>query len=292
VQRQSDFLDALGTLPDVRIIEGKFKAKTVHCNGCDDKWTTHEEKQTDVNIAVEMIRDAVSDAFDTALLLSGDSDLQPPVIAVQELALDKRVVVVCPPGRFSDELVTAASAFMTLGRKKLADSQSADDVRPRPSPPTRAGERARILNAMAGFWMSIEVLDGAFAASLWAEAWGDSLTEAALAHGAVEWCWQRQGCGVILEVSFTSEDDWERFRGSSTVRAALDSAPDPTAVLVYRGRGGSVGTSEPRRPRPLRGSGAAALPLPPPEPLVEDDFRVFADDIERRQLVSVGSFTR
>jgi hypothetical protein len=132
--------------------------------------------------------------------------------------------------------------------------------------------------------MSIEVLDGSFVASLWAEAWGDSLVETALVHGAVDWRWQRQGFGVVFEVSFTSEAAWERFRASDTVRSALESAPDPTAVIVYRGRGGSTGTNEPRRPRPLRGSGAAALPLPLGEFIVEEDFRVFSGDVERRRM--------
>ncbi len=33
-------------------------------------------------------------------------------------------------------------------------------------------------------------------------------------------------------------------------------------LIMYRGRGGSSGASFPRRPRPLIGSGSAALPLP------------------------------
>lgn len=118
--------------------------------------------------------------------------------------------------------------------------------------------------------MSIEVLDGSFAASLWAEAWGDSLAETAVVHGALDWEWSRHPWGVVLEVSFDSDAAWERFRASDVVRSALESAPDPTAVVVYRGRGGSAGTHEPRRPRPLRGSGAAALPLPLEELFVEE----------------------
>ena len=39
--------------------------------------------------------------------------------------------------------------------------------------------------------------------------------------------------------------------------------PDPlTGLIVYRGRGGSSGAPFPRKPRPLVGSGSAALPLP------------------------------
>lgn len=43
--------------------------------------TSYEEKMTDVNIAVELLGDAQDDAFDTAIIISGDSDLTPPVRA-------------------------------------------------------------------------------------------------------------------------------------------------------------------------------------------------------------------
>jgi hypothetical protein len=70
------------------------------------------------------------------------------------------------------------------------------------------------------------------------------------------------------------------------MRAALDAVPDPTAVIVYRGRGGSAGTKEPRRPRPLIGSGAAALPMPFE---VLDDLEVLyaGPSAERRRLTLV-----
>lgn len=134
--------------------------------------------------------------------------------------------------------------------------------------------------------MSIEVFDGSFAASLWAEAWGDSLVEAALVHGALDWGWHRHKCGVVFELKLPNDPAWARFRFSDTVRAALEAAPDPTSVIVYRGRSGSTGRTEPRRPRPFRGSGAAALPLPLGEFVVEEDFRVFSGDVERRRSSS------
>jgi hypothetical protein len=37
--------------------------------------TTHHEKMTDVNIAVELLTDAFQDSFDVALLISADGDL-------------------------------------------------------------------------------------------------------------------------------------------------------------------------------------------------------------------------
>lgn len=132
--------------------------------------------------------------------------------------------------------------------------------------------------------MSIEVLDGSFAASLWAHAWGDSLVESAVVHGALDWGWRRQGVGVVFELELPTDAAWGRFRTSDTVRAALDAAPDPTAVIVYRGRAGSTGAAERRRPRPWRGSGAAAPAMPLGEFVVEEDFRVFSGDVEGRRV--------
>jgi hypothetical protein len=112
-------------------------------------------------------------------------------------------------------------------------------------------------------WFSIEVLDGIVSASVWSEAHGDALIESALLSGATDWNWHRHTWGVVLELNFDDESAWERFRNATAVQAALEAVPDPVSGLImYRGRGGSSGTVEPRRPKPLVGSGSAALPLP------------------------------
>ena len=119
-------------------------------------------------------------------------------------------------------------------------------------------------------WFSIEVLDGATSASLWADAHGDALSESALLSGASDWAWHRHTWGVVLELEFEDEMAFERFRNLPSVVAALDNVPDPvTGLIVYKGRGGSAGRSQPRKPKPIAGSGAAALPLP---------FELFADE--------------
>jgi hypothetical protein len=116
-------------------------------------------------------------------------------------------------------------------------------------------------------WFSIEVIDGSSTASQWADAHGDALIWAAQEHGATDWDWARHSWGVILELELPDEATWEAYLASAAVRAALDAVPDPAfGLLTYRGRGGSAGSRDPRRPRPLIGSGAAALPVP-----VEDD---------------------
>ena len=112
-------------------------------------------------------------------------------------------------------------------------------------------------------WFSIEVLDGTASAAGWSEVWSDVLVETALFGGATDWSWHRHSWGVVFEVEFTDEIAWDVFRSQVAVKAALDSVPDPlTGLIVYRGRGGSAGRSEGRKPKPMSGSGSAALPLP------------------------------
>ena len=133
--------------------------------------------------------------------------------------------------------------------------------------------------------MSLEVLDGAFAASRWADSHGDNLVEAALSSGALDWSWHRHSWGVVFEVAFADESAWDHYRELHGVRAALDAVPDPNfGLIISRGRGGSAGTRDPRRPRLLSGSGAAALPLPLFDNLDDDLWRVLPADIERRRL--------
>jgi hypothetical protein len=137
-------------------------------------------------------------------------------------------------------------------------------------------------------WFSVEVLDGASSAALWAEAYGDALVESAFLSGASEWNWARHSWGVVLELAFEDDDAWDRFRDMTSVQAALDAVPDPlTGLVVYRGRGGSAGTWAPRARRPLVGSGSAALPLPW-DLWDSEEIDVFSPIIERR-LASVIS---
>lgn len=122
VRRQTAYIDAL-VASGVELHEGKFQAKERKCFRCGNSWPDHEEKQTDVNLAVEMLKDAHLNAVDVLMLISGDSDLTPAIRAIKQLHPDKRVIVAFPPGRFSDVLRKAAHAWFTIGRTKIAKSQ-------------------------------------------------------------------------------------------------------------------------------------------------------------------------
>jgi len=134
-------------------------------------------------------------------------------------------------------------------------------------------------------WFSIEVFDGASSAALWADAYGDAIVESAFGAGATDWHWHRNTWGTVLELEFGDEAAWEDFQLLPGVVAALDNVPDPVSgLLLYKGRGGSAGRVQPRRPRPLAGSGAAALPLPFE---LDDEWERLNAALERRPLTLV-----
>ncbi len=113
-------------------------------------------------------------------------------------------------------------------------------------------------------WWSIEVFSGdKLPASGWRYAYEDELTEAAITHGALYYEWHDSEYGVIFEVLFPGDAEFEAFRNLPAVSAALDAVPDPVnGLLIYRGRGGAAGGTKPRKPKPA--PSAAALELEEP----------------------------
>ncbi len=128
-QRQSNYLEALETLPDLSIHFGHYLEKKRQCRKCHAIWIDYEEKMTDVNIAVQLLADVYNDWFDTALLISADSDLTTPVQQVLTSFATKRVIVCQPPGRNSVQLCKTASASLTIGETKIRQSQLPDTIK-------------------------------------------------------------------------------------------------------------------------------------------------------------------
>ncbi|MCM2273355.1 MAG: NYN domain-containing protein [Candidatus Didemnitutus sp.] len=127
-RRQAIYLEALATLPSVSLYFGHYLSKAVRCHACGAQWQKHDEKMTDVNIATELLVDAFEDRFDTALLVSAESDLAGPILRLRALFPGKRVVVVFPPDRASKRLEQIASATLHVGRGVLAGAQLPDEV--------------------------------------------------------------------------------------------------------------------------------------------------------------------
>lgn len=126
-KRQSTYIDALEST-GLEIFYGNYQDGSEECRRCGHVWRTAKEKMTDVNIATAIIVDAYKDTYDMAMLISGDSDLTPPIKAVHTLFTQKRVFIAFPPKRHNSSMALVARGSMTIGRKKLLDSQLDEEV--------------------------------------------------------------------------------------------------------------------------------------------------------------------
>ena len=127
-KRQTVFLDALATLNKLTIFEGQYLSKTIRCDKCGNEWDSPEEKMTDVNIASQLLADAIDDKFDMAMIVSGDSDLVPAIRILKEKFPKKRVVSAFPPARVSKYMKKVSDAYFTIGEPNIRASVFPDKV--------------------------------------------------------------------------------------------------------------------------------------------------------------------
>ena len=102
-KRHRQYIKALRS-SGVEVVRGRFMKKTTTCHVCGKRYLTHEEKRTDVNIALRILSDAIEDLYDVAIIISADSDLIPAIKSVEKLAPDKRIGVMTSIGRSSFDL--------------------------------------------------------------------------------------------------------------------------------------------------------------------------------------------
>jgi uncharacterized LabA/DUF88 family protein len=126
-KRQSTYIEALES-NGILIYYGKYQDFAIECKRCSNKWSNPKEKMTDVNIATEIIVDAYQDNYDMAMLISGDSDLTPPIKAVHKLFKNKRIFIAFPPKRHNRSMEIEAKGSVIIGRKKLVDSQFEESI--------------------------------------------------------------------------------------------------------------------------------------------------------------------
>jgi uncharacterized LabA/DUF88 family protein len=129
LRRQTLFIDALRTQDNFEIFFGQFQTNPRLCRNCGNKEYVPQEKMTDVNIAVEMMKDAYQNAFDTALLISGDGDLTAPLVAIKDLFPEKRIIVAFPPQRKSYRLQEQSHGHFIIGRNNFAKSVFPNEIK-------------------------------------------------------------------------------------------------------------------------------------------------------------------
>lgn len=112
----------------VKIIFGKFKNRDHKCRICKKTYSTFEEKETDVNIAVKLFQGAINNDFDTAIIVSGDTDLIPAIEGLKATFPAKQIGVVIPIGRRSEDLKNVCDFHMKMKEKHLKTSQFSDEI--------------------------------------------------------------------------------------------------------------------------------------------------------------------
>jgi len=110
----------------VVVTYGEFKRKERFCGLCSRKFWSREEKQTDVNIALRMLELAIQDRYDKAIIVSGDTDLIPVIKVVHRTFPQKKIGVVIPIGRASEDLKKQADFHHKMKAKHL-DASRFDD---------------------------------------------------------------------------------------------------------------------------------------------------------------------
>jgi uncharacterized LabA/DUF88 family protein len=127
-QRQLHYQYAMKSLNRnrVRITQGRHESREVECLSCRKTWQHYEEKETDVNIAVNIVQDAYSDAADDFIIISGDTDLIPAIKMAQSVKKDLFVAAAFPPERFSKMLKRLMPSSFIISENKFRAAQLPD----------------------------------------------------------------------------------------------------------------------------------------------------------------------
>lgn len=138
--RQAKYLNALRGRGGVEIELGFYQTSKPkmtcrscggemnHCPTCSTRYKRSEEKQSDVNLALWMLRDALHDRYDTALLVSGDSDLVPAITTVKQEFPAKNIFAAFPPDRWGKEIANEADGAFRIDRSDVRSNRLPETV--------------------------------------------------------------------------------------------------------------------------------------------------------------------
>jgi hypothetical protein len=104
-ERQQLHLRAMEKVAGAQIIKGQIRQRNVVCRRCNELMVCPRcksdsklvEKQTDVNIAVHLVEDAIDEKFDEAYLITADLDLIPAVRVALRRNVGSRIGILFPP---------------------------------------------------------------------------------------------------------------------------------------------------------------------------------------------------
>jgi len=123
--RHKDFMKCLKDT-GVSIELSRFKPRQIKCRVCNDIFVKHEEKETDVALGAKLLEIFFANECDTAVLLTGDTDLAPAFVTAKRLFPDKNILFMFPFKRKNRELKTIAPDSFKIKGKQYANHQFPD----------------------------------------------------------------------------------------------------------------------------------------------------------------------
>jgi uncharacterized LabA/DUF88 family protein len=118
-QIQREFIERNSKLSYVDLKLGVFRKRNIKCQKCTNQVVHYQEKHTDINIALEISRSAIDRSIDKIYLITADDDFKPAIASFNQIAPNKKLVRVLPPGRFS----ASSESFIHLNKSIIKKSQ-------------------------------------------------------------------------------------------------------------------------------------------------------------------------
>jgi uncharacterized LabA/DUF88 family protein len=120
------------------LVKGRFEQEDIRCNNCgefafckecEEQITFSHEKETDVNISVQMLSDAYEENFDIAYLLTEDSDQVGTIKTIKNFfRSSKKVGVIFPPRRKSNHLINVSDFHLHISQNDLGKNQLPEKI--------------------------------------------------------------------------------------------------------------------------------------------------------------------
>lgn len=133
------FLQQINKLPYCQVIKGHLQNKTIYineshklvCDSCGETITgrinTNVDKGTDVNIAVEMLKHAYINTYDTAILVSRDGDFSGVVRIIKNLGKTVELVLFEDSKNNARELTECVDNVTLINKPDYASLEKESD---------------------------------------------------------------------------------------------------------------------------------------------------------------------
>ena len=67
------------------------------CKSCGAQWDGYEEKETDINIAIQLIDMAYRKQYERIIILTADTDICPAIVMAKSIAPEINITLAIPP---------------------------------------------------------------------------------------------------------------------------------------------------------------------------------------------------